>query len=40
LTWKRPAHGISPKFMNDLLGQKATSDIAEDTVLQWRYFGE
>jgi N-acetylneuraminate synthase len=38
LTWKRPAHGISPKFMVDLIGQKAAKDIAEDTVLQWRYF--
>jgi N-acetylneuraminate synthase len=39
LTWKRPAHGISPKFMQDLIGQKAIADITEDTVLQWRYFG-
>jgi N-acetylneuraminate synthase len=38
LTWKRPAHGISPKFMIDLIGQTALMDIAEDTVLQWRYF--
>ena len=38
LTWKRPAHGISPKFMQDLIGKKATQDLAEDTVLQWRYF--
>jgi N-acetylneuraminate synthase len=38
LTWKRPAHGISPKFMVDLIGQTASNDIEEDTVLQWRYF--
>lgn len=38
LTWKRPAHGISPKFMVDLIGQTASKDIEEDTVLQWRYF--
>jgi N-acetylneuraminate synthase len=38
LTWKRPAHGISPKFTQDLIGKKATQDLAEDTVLQWRYF--
>jgi N-acetylneuraminate synthase len=38
LTWKRPAHGISPKFMNDLLGKKSIVNIDEDTVLQWRYF--
>ncbi|NDB20178.1 MAG: hypothetical protein EB020_04805 [Proteobacteria bacterium] len=38
LTWKRPAHGISPKFMSDLLGKKSIVNIDEDTVLQWRYF--
>jgi N-acetylneuraminate synthase len=36
LTWKRPAHGISPKFIEDVLGQKAVKEIAEDDVLQWR----
>ena len=38
LTWKRPAHGISPKFMVDLIGKKATHEISEDTVLQWKHF--
>lgn len=38
LTWKRPAHGISPKFMVDLIGKKALRDIQEDEVLQWNMF--
>lgn len=35
LTWKRPAHGISPKNYNDILGKKLNLDIDEDTVLKW-----
>jgi len=38
LTFKRPAHGISPKFIDDVVGKKASRDIEEDEVLQWRYF--
>ncbi|TBN00186.1 acetylneuraminic acid synthetase [Hyunsoonleella flava] len=38
LTWKRPAKGISPKNINDLIGKKATVVIHEDTVLQWKMF--
>lgn len=36
LTWKRPAHGISPRCIDDVTGMKARVPIAEDTVLQWR----
>ena len=35
LTFKRPAHGISPKYIDDVIGKEALEDIAEDTVLQW-----
>jgi sialic acid synthase SpsE len=35
LTWKRPAHGISAKFFNDVVGKKALVKIEEDTVLKW-----
>ena len=35
LTWKRPASGISPKHIDDVIGSKATVDIAEDAVLKW-----
>lgn len=34
LTFKRPAHGISPKFIDDVIGKTATVDIFEDTVLK------
>lgn len=35
LTWKRPAHGISPRNFDVVLGMRARAPIAEDTVLQW-----
>lgn len=35
LTFKRPAHGISPKFIDDVVGKKVIKDIIEDDVLQW-----
>jgi len=38
LTFKRPAHGISPKFIDELIGKEAAIDINEDTVLQWNLF--
>ncbi|MCX6256873.1 MAG: N-acetylneuraminate synthase family protein [Bacteroidia bacterium] len=38
LTWKRPASGISPKFIDDITGKKALVNISEDTVLQFNMF--
>ncbi len=38
LTWKRPAHGISAKFYNDLIGKKSLRAIKEDEVLKWNMF--
>lgn len=35
LTWKRPAHGISPKFIHDVVGKTAAVHIKEDDVLKW-----
>jgi len=35
LTWKRPAHGISPRCYHEVLGLRARHDLPEDTVLQW-----
>jgi len=35
LTWKRPAHGISPRLIDEVIGMSASRDIAEDDVLQW-----
>ena len=35
LTWKRPAHGISPRHIEDVLGKRAAKQITEDEVVQW-----
>jgi sialic acid synthase SpsE len=35
LTWKRPAHGVSPKHLREIIGRVARVDIDEDAVLQW-----
>jgi len=37
LTFKRPAHGISPKFIDEVVGKKAVCDIKEDSVMKWSY---
>ncbi len=39
LTFKRPAYGISPKFIDEIVGKKALDNIEEDSVLQWSMFG-
>lgn len=39
LTWKRPAHGVSPKFFREVVGRTARTDIDEDTVIQWWMIG-
>jgi len=38
LTFKRPAFGISPKDIDDLVGKKALRNIREDEVLYWNMF--
>lgn len=38
LTWKRPAKGISPRHYEEVLGKKATRQIAEDEILMWNCF--
>ncbi len=35
LTWKRPAHGISPRCIDEILGKRAAVPIEEDTVILW-----
>jgi len=35
LTFKRPAHGISPKYIDDVIGKIASVDINNDDVLKW-----
>jgi N-acetylneuraminate synthase len=38
LTFKRPASGISPKHINEIIGKKACKNISTDDVLQWSMF--
>ena len=38
LTWKRPGSGISPKYIDSVIGKKAVTDITEDSVLKWNMF--
>ncbi len=33
LTWKRPAHGVSPKFIDNVVGKKAIRNIEEDEII-------
>ncbi len=35
LTFKRPAHGISPKFIDSVIGKEVLDHIEDDEVLQW-----
>ena len=35
LTWKRPASGISPKDISQVIGKTAARDITEDEVMKW-----
>ena len=35
LTFKRPASGISPKFIDDIVGRRAFCNISEDDILKW-----
>lgn len=35
LTYKRPASGISPKYIDEVIGKKAVEDIEPDTILKW-----
>ena len=35
LTWKRPASGISPKHIDEVIGKTASKNIEADHILQW-----
>ena len=35
LTWKRPAHGVSPKYIDDVVGCIAAVTIEEDDIITW-----
>lgn len=38
LTFKRPAHGVSPRFIDEVIGKIALIDIKEDDVIKWNMF--
>lgn len=38
LTFKRPAHGVSPKFIDEIVGKVANIDINDDDVIKWNMF--
>ena len=38
LTFKRPAHGVSPKFIDKVVGSVAVRDIKDDDVIKWNMF--
>ncbi len=35
---KRPGYGISPQFLENIVGMKVTKDIKEDHWIHWRHF--
>jgi sialic acid synthase SpsE len=35
LTFKRPAHGVSPRFIDKVVGRVSSHDLEEDKLLQW-----
>ena len=35
LTYKRPATGISPLFIDDIVGKKSANTILEDSIINW-----
>lgn len=35
ITYKRPAHGISPLHWDEVLGRKVKADLPDDHILQW-----
>lgn len=35
LTYKRPAHGISPKFIDEVAGKELLEDIDDDIAMKW-----
>lgn len=35
LTWKRPASGVSPRFIGEVVGKKTTRPVEADSILYW-----
>lgn len=39
LAYKRPAHGISPKFVESIVGRIAQENIQDDDLIKWSHVG-
>ena len=39
ITFKRPGTGITPKFLDKVIGKKAKRDIGKDKVIEWKDIG-
>jgi len=39
VAFKRPGTGISPKFLEKVIGKKAKRDIGNDEAITWEYLG-
>jgi sialic acid synthase SpsE len=35
LTFKRPAHGVSPRYIDEIIGKKASRAIEKDELIKW-----
>jgi N-acetylneuraminate synthase len=35
LTWKRPAYGISPRLIDEVVDKQASRDIVQDEIIYW-----
>jgi len=40
LTFKRPSSGLSPRYMDEIIGKRAQEDISPDTLVQWNHIGK
>ena len=40
ITCKRPATGLSPKYVDNVVGKKARKDIPADALIQWTYLND
>jgi N-acetylneuraminate synthase len=37
ITWKRPGFGISPKYLDEVIGKKASRKIYSDEIIYWDF---
>ena len=40
LTWKRPAAGISPSLIDNVIGKRITCNLNEDSILKWEHIDQ